>query len=104
MTVIELTTQFKLYHITQKAKGKNPTSNEKGGGEFVSSMKAQETSVNPFMTQIFHRISFNTWHNYMMRLSRKKAIQEKRKSAGLPAEDVDVNEMMDESNTEWVKV
>ena len=36
MTIIELTTQFKLYHITQKVKGKSPTSNEKGGDEFVT--------------------------------------------------------------------
>ena len=35
MTIIELTTQFKLYHITQKVKGKNVMSNEKGGDEFV---------------------------------------------------------------------
>ena len=50
-------------------------------------MKAQETSVNPFMTQIFHRISFNTWHNYMLKSEKRKKMREPRFGAAglLPA-------------------
>ena len=40
MAIIELTTQFKLYNLTQRIKGKRLTNNEKGGDEFVVFNKA----------------------------------------------------------------
>jgi hypothetical protein len=103
MTVIELTTQFKLYQVTQKAKGRKTTADDEGGDIFVTSMKAQETSVNPFMTQIFHRISFNTWHNYMLKCEKRKRIREQRVAAGLPADDGKA-EQLDETLVEKVVV
>ena len=69
MTIIELTTQFKLYNLTLKAKGGSMKNNQKGH-EFVTFIKAQETSVNPLMTQIFLKISFNMWHHYTLRVQR----------------------------------
>jgi len=66
-------------------------------------MKATETSVNPFMTQIFHRISFNTWHNYMKKSKKRARIREQRVAAGLPADD-GKEEKLDETITEKVTV
>ena len=60
-------------------------------------MKAQETSVNPFMTQIFHRISFNTWHNYMLKNEKRKKIREQRQAAGLAAEEGALDTLLDET-------
>ena len=48
------------------------TDDAEGGNIFVSTMKAQETSVNPFITQIFHRISFNTWYQYLLKTKADK--------------------------------
>ena len=60
-------------------------------------MKAQETSVNPFMTQIFHRISFNTWHNFMLKNEKRKKIKEQRLAAGLNTEDGAIDTLLDET-------
>ena len=54
------------------------------------------------MTQIFHRISFNTWHNYMLKIEKKKLIREKRLAAGLTVDDEDIDRNLSKYvHVEW---
>ena len=67
-------------------------------------MKAQETSVNPFMTQVFHRISFYTWHNYMLKNEKRKRIREARAAAGVVDAEDGALDTLDETKMEEVTV
>ena len=48
--------------------------------------------MNPFMTQIFHRISFNTWHNFMLKSVKRKKMREPRFGAAEVEDDVGLDE------------
>ena len=89
MAMHEITTQYKIYQLTQKDKNQDKAS----GKKFAASIKSSESSVNPFMRQIFYRISFNTWHSYMLKEEKKKLIRKQMVSA-----NVEVSEALLESN------
>ena len=71
MAMNEVMTQYKIYQLTQKDKNKNLQS----GKSFAGSLKSSDSSVNPFMRQIFYRLSFKTWHSHMIKEEKKKRIR-----------------------------
>ena len=66
MTIIELTTQFKLHNLMHKQTGVKSETKKKGQAADAF-LESQRTHVNPLITQIFLKISFNMWHHYMQR-------------------------------------
>jgi len=60
MQVYELTTQYKLFKLRQKAKGDLSKMDQDGT---MFTVQQSEANVNPFLTTMFFKISFNAWHN-----------------------------------------
>ena len=52
------------------------------GDKFIESLRSKDSQVNPFMRQIFFRISFNTWHSHMLKEEKKKAIRREKRDFG----------------------
>jgi len=66
MQICELKTLFKISMITLKAKSEEQfklSNNE----DIIIEMTKKNQSVNPFLTLMYYRISFNTWLNAMRR-------------------------------------
>ena len=60
MQLKELKTQFRIFTLTEEArKTQSNVSNE----EVFSKIVNYGNSVNPFLTMMYYKISFNTWLN-----------------------------------------
>jgi hypothetical protein len=63
MQIIELKTQFKIFGLTIQAK---QAANQNKNSEAVfDNLVNKGQSVNPFLTMMYYKISFNTWLNAM---------------------------------------
>lgn len=94
MQIVELKTQFKLFVLTMKAKqeGRQANNNEMVFENLVN--KGQ--SVNPFLTMMYYRISFNSWLNTMR---REKAGEQEVCKAGVQVE-IEVEEFVEYTSEE----
>jgi hypothetical protein len=66
MQIAELKTLFKISLLTLKAKSEEQFKNSKNE-DIITEMTKRGQSVNPFLTLMYYRISFNTWLNAMRR-------------------------------------
>jgi len=66
MQICELKTLFKISLLTLKAKSEEQFKNSKNE-DIIIEMTKRGQSVNPFLTLMYYRISFNTWLNAMRR-------------------------------------
>ena len=87
MQIRELVTQYKLFNLTMKQIKWNRVNLKE---RFMRKIGAGGESVNPFLTQMYYRISFLAWTNQMKKwisdqeINRARAIREKRsKDLGL---------------------
>ena len=65
-----MTTQFKLYQLQQKAKGEI-SKLDPAGNDFVTS---EQSSVNPFLTMMFRRITFKAWRNLASNMAKREEL------------------------------
>jgi len=63
MQIIELKTQFKIFGLTLQARKE---ARKSSNSEHVfDNLTNKGQSVNPFLTMMYYKISFNTWYNAM---------------------------------------
>lgn len=70
MQIKELKTQFVLFQLTMKAKKEEKAA--KSNETVFESLVNKGSSVNPFLTMMYYRISFMTWHNQMRKAKAKE--------------------------------
>jgi hypothetical protein len=71
MQIKELKTQFVLFQLTMKAKKEEKLA--KNNENVFESLVNKGSSVNPFLTMMYYRISFMTWHNQMNKARAKES-------------------------------
>jgi len=88
LQVYELIVQYRLYRLSMavqnqaKVKSKNPEDKE----EFLIRMQGNGSSVNPFLTLMYFRISFKTWKKSMEKEEARKAYDAQKAEAVSKAE------------------
>jgi hypothetical protein len=70
MQIKELKTQFVLFQLTMKAKKEEKLA--KSNDLVFESLVNKGSSVNPFLTMMYYRISFMTWLNQMRKAKAKQ--------------------------------